>query len=185
MCSLVQSDPIPSKETGDRTARPTRFLLGLGGCRHVTTQQDLASIRDDVTSFARVVRDDGPVASGGRAAAGCAALRSAVGDVVKPGGTSTNRKPAGENAATGRTGRSNPGDCRAGAENSQEFHRGAGPRGGSRRRLADQSEEGCRPRWLLGEARLRRSAGLVPRDRIEAASAHESVAPVHDGVACR
>ena len=176
---------MPSKETGDRTARPTRFLLGLGGCRNVTTQEDLASIRDDVTSWSKVVRDDGAIASGGRAAAGRAALLFAVGHVVKPGGMSTSRKPAGENVATGRTGRSSPGDRRARAENSRGFHRGAGPRGGYRQRSAGQSGEGRRPRRLMGTVRLRGSMGPVHGEPIEAAFAHESVVPVRDGVAYR
>ena len=31
MGCLVITPPIPSKETGDRKARPARFLLGFGG----------------------------------------------------------------------------------------------------------------------------------------------------------
>jgi hypothetical protein len=33
MEDLVTTPPIPSKETGDRQARPSRFLLGFGGKR--------------------------------------------------------------------------------------------------------------------------------------------------------
>jgi hypothetical protein len=102
ICGLVQTYvSIPSKETGDRTARSTRFLLGLGGYRNVKTQQDLASIRDDVTSLPRTVRDDGAVALGDHAAAGLEASLPAAGLVVRPGGMSKSRKTAEGNAATG------------------------------------------------------------------------------------
>jgi len=93
--------PIPSKETGDRKARPTRLLLGSWGYKNVKTQQDLASIRDDVTSLLRAERDDGAVALGGRGDAVFEAVLATAERVVKPDGRSKNRIAAGENAATG------------------------------------------------------------------------------------
>ena len=128
--SLAAMTPFRARKRGTGQPRPARFLLGFGGHKHVKFQQDLASIRDDITSLPRAARKDGAVALGGHAAAAFGAVLPAARRVVKPGGMSTSRKPAGENAATGRTGRSSLGDYRARAENSQEFHRGAGPRGG-------------------------------------------------------
>ena len=62
MEDLVTTPPIPSKETGDRQTRPSRFLLGFGGQEKVIPQRTAFSIRDDMNESGLVaVHDDGGV----------------------------------------------------------------------------------------------------------------------------
>jgi hypothetical protein len=131
------------------------------------------------------VQDDGTVALGDRDGGGFETLLLAVGHAVKLCGRSRSRKPAGENAATGRTGRSNPVCCKARAENSREFRLGAGPRRGNRRRLGSRPRQGHRPRSLLRPVRLGESVSLGRWKQAEAVSAHDSVVPAGDGFADR
>ena len=130
MVSLAAMTPFRARKRGTGQPRPARFLLGFGGHKHVKFQQDLASIRDDITSLPRAARKDGAVALGGHAAAAFGAVLPAARRVVKPGGMSTNRIAAGGNAATGGKGRNSPAGRRARAENSWEFPQGAGLRRG-------------------------------------------------------
>jgi hypothetical protein len=123
MVSLAAMTPIPSKETGDWRARPARFLLGFWGHKYVKFSAGLDSIRDDVTTLARLARNAGAAAFG--------AVLPAARRVVTPGGTSKNRNAAGGNAAPGGKGRSSPAGRRARAENSRAFRLGAGLRKGS------------------------------------------------------
>lgn len=44
--------PIPSKETGDRKTRPTRFLLDFGGQEQLIPGGRSCSIHDDMTLVA-------------------------------------------------------------------------------------------------------------------------------------
>jgi len=44
--------PIPSKETGDRKARPSRLLLGSGGQENSICWRTACSIRGDMTGLA-------------------------------------------------------------------------------------------------------------------------------------
>jgi hypothetical protein len=71
------------------------------GSSNVKPQEDLASIRDDVTSLPRAVRGARAVAAGGRGDAVFAAVLAAAGRVAKPNGRSKNRSAARENAAIG------------------------------------------------------------------------------------
>jgi hypothetical protein len=50
--------PIPSKETGDRQTRPSRFLLGSGGKRTLFLEDDVLNTRRHDRGGLVVVHDD-------------------------------------------------------------------------------------------------------------------------------
>src|SRR5271157_3534445 len=128
MCGLASRPPIPSKETGDRTARPTRFLLGLGGTQTLVLNSEASQYVTTCADLIWVAPDGNDVEAGSPAAAAVLVVLPAVELAVKPDDTSRNRILAEGTAAQGGKGRNNPVGHKAGPEIVSEFGLGAGPR---------------------------------------------------------
>ena len=120
--------PIPSKETGDRQTRPSRFLLGFGGERNLFLEDDMLNTRRHDRGGLVVVHDDGGNDQECHVGVGASVGFPAGELAVMPGGMSQNRNVDRENGTRAGIGRSSQVCCTSNRKILGEFRLGAGLR---------------------------------------------------------